>query len=87
MSPFGTPWPAQPMGTLGWRCPGCGACYAPFMVVCTHCKPRTVPGVNTTTYPATVPGPEPDFPNRTPEQIAADQRARLDTLAGEEEPR
>ncbi len=26
-------------------------------------------------------GPEPDFPERTPEQVEADERARLDTLA------
>jgi hypothetical protein len=24
---------------LGWQCPGCGMCYAPTMLVCTHCKP------------------------------------------------
>lgn len=23
----------------GWRCPGCGRCYAPYWVTCTACGP------------------------------------------------
>lgn len=30
--------PFQP-NQLGWRCPGCGACYAPFVPQCMHCTP------------------------------------------------
>ncbi len=39
MSPFGEPLPklAPPDG---WRCPGCGACFAPWMAACMHCTPR-----------------------------------------------
>lgn len=25
--------------TEGWRCPGCGACYAPMVMACWHCRP------------------------------------------------
>jgi hypothetical protein len=77
----------------GWQCPGCGACYAPFVAACHRCQPRTVGGANTTPWPplpnplptttcgpASAAGPEPDFPERTPEQVQADERARLDTL-------
>ena len=31
------------MSTLsdGWKCPGCGACYAPFVQKCDSCGPAT----------------------------------------------
>lgn len=25
----------------GWKCPGCGACYAPWMYKCSDCPPAT----------------------------------------------
>jgi uncharacterized OB-fold protein len=32
----------------GWKCPGCGACYAPFVSKCSNCGPQTV---KTTAWP------------------------------------
>lgn len=26
----------------GWRCPGCGRCYAPFIPQCESCNPGNV---------------------------------------------
>lgn len=28
---------------LGWECPACGRCYAPFAVQCQHCGPDKQP--------------------------------------------
>ena len=24
---------------IGWRCPGCGRCFAPSMAMCAYCAP------------------------------------------------
>ena len=26
---------------MGWACPRCGRCYAPFVPQCTHCGPKS----------------------------------------------
>lgn len=39
------PGPLQSAPQMGWRCPGCGACYAPTMMQCIHCGPRHGSGV------------------------------------------
>lgn len=46
-------WPVTaPRPNPGWQCPGCGACFAPFVASCTHCLPSepvpTVPPPHTT---------------------------------------
>jgi hypothetical protein len=37
------PWP-----DLGWRCPGCGSCYAPHIEKCTSCAKPEVTYANNT---------------------------------------
>lgn len=32
----------------GWKCPGCGACYAPHVSACVHCQPKAIPAITTT---------------------------------------
>ena len=32
--------PMQPQTPMGWQCPRCGACFAPFMPVCSYCAPK-----------------------------------------------
>lgn len=26
--------------SAGWKCPGCGGCYAPFVPECARCRPK-----------------------------------------------
>lgn len=28
--------------SMGWKCPGCGGCYAPWVAACQTCAPRTI---------------------------------------------
>lgn len=28
------------MSDTGWKCPGCGRCYAPTWMICEHCGPE-----------------------------------------------
>jgi hypothetical protein len=37
----------------GWKCPGCGACFAPWVDECSHCAPWPVQlsGTVTITWP------------------------------------
>ena len=39
--------------STGWKCPGCGACYAPWVAVCGNCKAITTP----IPQPPTIPDP------------------------------
>lgn len=35
----------------GWKCPGCGACFAPWMAKCDRCPPQTVTTPGTISVP------------------------------------
>lgn len=34
----------------GWKCPGCGACFAPTTTECRHCAPERVEGPSAPVY-------------------------------------
>lgn len=40
---WGEPQAPRPVVPVGWRCPDCGACYAPHVVECHHCEPQPKP--------------------------------------------
>lgn len=41
----------QPLIPLGWKCPSCGRCYAPFMVMCSYCPGFGAEAHTTTMFP------------------------------------
>lgn len=45
--------------STGWRCPGCGKCYAPWVASCGTCP---IP------VPATYTNPNPPYPTPSPNQ-------------------
>lgn len=32
---------------MGWKCPGCGRCYAPHVAMCGSCQPSAQPAITT----------------------------------------
>ncbi len=40
--------------TEGWKCPGCGSCYAPFVQKCSECGPVVVENVELDLMPGKV---------------------------------
>ncbi len=50
--------------TTGWKCPGCGRCYAPGILVCVACEPEAKKKGSATT-PAAQPATPPSDPDGT----------------------